>query len=422
MQTTRLVMSFLAGALITTAAAAAEPAPTLESRVDALLESRREALIEFRRDLHRHPELAGEEARTAGRIAARLEELGLEVRTGVGGHGVVAVLEGGLPGRVVAYRADMDAVRSPAPDPVPFASEVPGVRHICGHDIHVTVAMAIAEALAPQADQLPGTLVLLFQPAEETGEGALAMIKDGAMRSPVPEAIYAVHSAPLPVGQIAAGTGPTLPQRDRFSIQIEGAGDLDAAVRAVRKLIQEITVLDPKVARTGGSTTEPFAVAQIFRTAGEGASRTIAGQTTAYDRESSAGAQRRLREGLAALADETISLELDYRERTLSGVDNDPARVERAGAVIAERLGEERFRVATGVSPLFSEDFGFLQDHAPGVMFWLGVSNPEKGTLGLPHSPLFVADEEAITVGAKAMSAVLLEALAPEKVDPAAGS
>jgi hypothetical protein len=158
----------------------------LLDRMDRRIEGAREELIAVRRDLHRHPEVSGQEERTASVVAARLQSLGLEIQTGVGGHGVVGILRGGRPGPVVAFRADMDAVYSGAPDPVPFASETPGVRHICGHDIHTTVALGIAEAMTAIRDELPGAVKFIFQPAEENVRGAGAMIADGVLEDPAP--------------------------------------------------------------------------------------------------------------------------------------------------------------------------------------------------------------------------------------------
>ena len=139
------------------------------------------SLIDFRRHLHRFPEIAGEEQNTSAAIATRMKQSGLEVRTGVGGYGVVAVLKGKRPGPVVAYRADMDAIASTGPDPVPFSSEDPAIRHGCGHDMHVAIAVGIAETLAGFRDEMQGTVVFYFQPAEETAAGAAAMIADDAM-------------------------------------------------------------------------------------------------------------------------------------------------------------------------------------------------------------------------------------------------
>jgi metal-dependent amidase/aminoacylase/carboxypeptidase family protein len=166
----------------------------------AAIEARRESLIAFRRDIHRNPELANEEQRTASKAAGRLRELGFDVTENIGGYGVIGVLHGARPGPVVAFRADMDAVRSDAPDPAPFASERTGIRHICGHDIHTTIGLALAEGFAASRDSLSGSVMLVFQPAEETTNGARDMLADGAFDELRPDAIFAYHTAPPETG------------------------------------------------------------------------------------------------------------------------------------------------------------------------------------------------------------------------------
>jgi hypothetical protein len=143
----------------------AQHSATPAERIDKVIKDSTDDLIKLRRDLHSHPEVAGEEMRTAKVITEYLEALGLEVRSGVGGHGVVGVLRGGHPGPVVAYRADMDALASADPDPAPFASKYPGVRHVCGHDIHVTVGLGIPKALSDLRYYLSGTVKFFYQPA-----------------------------------------------------------------------------------------------------------------------------------------------------------------------------------------------------------------------------------------------------------------
>lgn len=183
--------------------------PRIEQRLSAVASE----MIEVRRDLHRHPEVSGREVRTEGVIASRLRALGLEVTAGVGGHGVVGVLTGGRPGRTVAVRADIDAIATNAPDPVDFRSETPGVRHICGHDIHATVALATAEGLSEVRADLPGRVVFIFQPAEENVTGARAMLATGVLEQWKPEAIFAFHTAPLEVGTIGTKPGVLLAGR-----------------------------------------------------------------------------------------------------------------------------------------------------------------------------------------------------------------
>ena len=194
-----------------------EPPPTgqpaLFPRVEQQLIEIAGEMIEVRRDLHRHPELSGQESRTEGVVATRLQRLGLEVTPGVGGHGVMARLTGGKPGRTVAIRADMDAVATNAHDPVEFRSETPGVRHICGHDVHTTVALAVAEGLAAVQSDLKGNVVFVFQPAEENVTGARAMLAAGALDAWQPELIFAFHTAPMEVGTIGTKPGVLLGSR-----------------------------------------------------------------------------------------------------------------------------------------------------------------------------------------------------------------
>ena len=278
--------------------------------VERTLVQQRDTIVALRRDLHTHPELSGEEQRTAGLVAERLRALGLDIRGGVGGHGVIAQLSGAYPGRTVGFRADMDAFASSAPDPYPFPSTTPGVRHICGHDVHTAVAIATAEAMAAVRSQLAGTVVFVFQPAEENARGARAMLDDGALASESVDAIFAFHTAPMPLGSIGTKSGVLL---DANSV-------------------------------APGATND-------------------------------------------------VALEL------------------RSRGVIRAVVGSEHLVVTTTVVPGFSEDFGHFQAIAPGVMFWLGVSNPERGTVGSPHSPDYVADDAAIHVAARTMSALLLAEL-----------
>ena len=179
----------------------------VHQRIAAYLDATAEEWVALRRDLHQHPELSGQEVRTAKIVADRLRKLGLSVRTGVGGHGVVAVLNGGRPGPLVAYRADMDAVRSASPDPVSFPSLEPGIRHICGHDVHVTIGLALAAALDRVKADLPGRVMFIFQPAEEQATGARAMLKAGLFATDKPDAIFGLHSAPLDVGRLTSKPG-----------------------------------------------------------------------------------------------------------------------------------------------------------------------------------------------------------------------
>ena len=180
-------------------------------RIAAHVDATTAEWVAVRRDLHQNPEVSGQEVRTAKVVADHLRKLGLEVRTGVGGHGVVGILTGGRPGPLVAYRADMDAVRSTAPDPVAFPSLVPGVRHICGHDVHVTIGLGLASALASVKADLPGRVMFIFQPAEERATGARAMLDAGLFSAGRPEAVAAaralMRALPMKVDSVSSGSG-----------------------------------------------------------------------------------------------------------------------------------------------------------------------------------------------------------------------
>jgi amidohydrolase len=395
-------------------AGAAPPIEEIAARLEAL----RENLIEARRDLHRHPEISGQEERTAKVVAERLEALGLEVTTGVGGHGIVAVLRGGKPGGVVGYRADMDATPSMMPDPIQeIASVTPGVRHICGHDVHTAVGLGVAEALTALREKLPGTVKFLFQPAEENAQGAKAMVADGALDAPTPEAIFTVHTVPLPVGQIGAVEGVTLVGRDMATVQIEGEGDRKVAAQAISETLTAATTLEmpDTMAELAamGLPSEEFALVQVLRVRPE----EVRAQVTVRGEVSRQQAKADIERRLAALDHEGLSFTLEYQPKAVAGVYSDPELVRASHDAIHAALGEDGLVVAPGAGPIFSEDFGSFLGTIPGAMFWLGVANAEKGLSGMPHSPDHAVDEAAIEVGAKAMAAVVWDFL--ERRDPA---
>jgi len=385
--------------------------PILE-RMDQRLAAVAEELVAIRRDIHRHPELSGQEERTAGIVAKHLAGLGFEVRTGVGGHGVVGVIRGGGEGPVVAYRADMDAISSTAPDAVPFRSETPGVRHICGHDIHTTVGLGIAEALAAVRDELPGTVKLIFQPAEESVQGARGMIADGVLDNPRPAAILALHTAPLEVGQIGVIEGMALPGLDVVKVTLSGDGDLEAAAQAYADLFGQVSTIGPPGPdlSIAGVPEFIFAYASGAEPAGED-SWVVQGFVRASGEDQYGRAKSDILAKLDAIDLEGVTHEVEYLDRWLADTINDQDLLDASVPTIRSRVGDDGVVVTRAPIPYFGEDFSFFQQEIPGALFWLGVSNSEKGTVGLPHSPDYVADEGSIQVGARTMAAVILELL-----------
>jgi metal-dependent amidase/aminoacylase/carboxypeptidase family protein len=379
----------------------------LSAPIDRTLTALQPEMVSLRRDLHRHPERSGEEVRTADMIARRLRALGLETRTKVGGHGVVGVLRGARPGPVIAYRADMDAVMTNDADPVDFRSVVTGVRHSCGHDLHVTIGLALATAFARNRSELNGTVLFLFQPAEETATGAQAMLDAGALRTPMPVAIYALHTAPYPVGQLATIDGDMMSGHDRFEITVRGAGDLTATTAMVARTLAALATVPAGAMLTPGARDmalllgpERVDSAGIVRFAGTFV-------TTSLRRS-------RVQQAVLALRDSApvgVVISSRYQPKAIPGVFNNTALTARAQAAAARVVGAPSMLAQSQIIPAFSEDFGHFQERVPGVFFFLGVSNPVTGTVGMPHTPNYVADEGALLVGARAMAAVLLDRL-----------
>ena len=211
-------------------------AATLDQRIDDAAKTVEPKVIEYRRDIHQHPELGNREFRTSKLIADRLQQLGIEVRTPIAHTGVVGVLRGGKPGRVVGLRADLDALPVTEQVDLPFKSTVRstyngqevGVMHACGHDAHVAILLGVAEVLSSVRSDLPGTVVFLFQPAEEgapQGEegGAALMVKEGALDNPKVDAVFGLHvTSRIAVGQISYRPGAEMAAVDSFRIKVHG--------------------------------------------------------------------------------------------------------------------------------------------------------------------------------------------------------
>jgi metal-dependent amidase/aminoacylase/carboxypeptidase family protein len=391
------------------------------ARIYSAIRDAESLLVSFRRDLHRHPETSGRERRTAALVAERMRALGWEVRTGIGGHGVVAILRGAKPGPAVAYRADMDAVSSGAPDPVEFRSITPGVRHICGHDIHTTVAVGIATALTPLRAELPGSVMLVFQPAEESARGAAAMLRDGVFGDPKPAAIFAVHCSPLEVGTVGAMDRLVLPGIQYVTAHIVGAGDVERADWQVRRLVQSLATVDDRGRRFGAAGAdgpsldsssvphEEYVWARIEEDpyVESRAARVFRVLIKAGGPRAREDAIRKFREGCAKVTAPGVRVKTWVEPEGLPATVNDSALVAASLPPLEAAVGKANVIRIRRAIPQFSEDFSRFQLEVPGAMYFLGVSNSQAGTVGMPHSPEFVADEGAILVGARAMANVL---------------
>jgi len=378
-------------------------------QVHAVLNRDEAKWIAYRRDLHRHAELSGAEVRTSQHVVAELKRLGLEVRTGVGGYGVVGILRGARPGPLIAYRADMDAFASSAPDPVDFPSLNAGIRHICGHDIHTTIALALATVLHQVRDSLAGSVMFIFQPAEERATGAKAMLADGVFASELPTELYGLHTSPYEEGRLATTPGPMMAGRDRFDVVLSGSGDLGAATTAVTQRINALGSIEPS--QIGTSQPPDFVLVQLNQPQSSGGQVRLTGTVSVASAVSRTRVATAIRSGLTSALPAFVTVVATYEEKWTAGVTNDAALATTAAAAVRTALGDAALATVTTIPPAFSEDFGSFQERVPGVFFYLGVANAAKGWNGLPHNPDYVADERAIVVGATAMAAVIVDRL-----------
>jgi amidohydrolase len=381
-------------------------------------EALRDKLVEIRRDFHMHPELSGEEVRTSGIVAERLTALGLAVATQVGGYGVVGVLEGGRPGPVVAWRADMDAFPSENTLDVPYNSVVPGVKHVCGHDVHTTIGLGIAEVLSEQREKIAGTIKFIFQPAEENATGAKAMIANGVLTNPEPKAIFGLHVWPLPVNSMGSVAGMILPGMRVLLIEYDSASapaeELDALTQQIYQALMPLaTVPDPSVAFDPEFSLSTFVTLIPVPDVDKETGRTKGLRVAIRTSEDEATCQQ-LRQELHTRMDEIATeshVKLSYTwwdDRAVPATLNDQALEVKMRGVLRQALGEENLLLMDRPFPFASEDFARYLGHIPGVFYWLGVANPEKGITGIPHTPDFDVDEDCIMVGVNAMSKMLL--------------
>lgn len=388
--------------------------PEITSQAETLAEE----VIALRRDFHQYPELSHQEERTARVAAEYLSSLGLEVQTGLAGHGVAATLTGARPGRTVAFRADMDALPLAEKVEVPWRSRVPGVMHACGHDFHLSLALGAARLLTMLQERLAGTYRFILQPAEEgppRGEdsGARGMVRAGVLKQPPVHAILGLHVAPtLEVGQIRYGREVVMAGSDHLVIRVTGKvahgatphRGLDPILVAAQALTQiraflsqEVDPRHPVVLSFGkiaGGNRFNILAEQVIL---EGSLRYL---QEPVRQQVLAG----LRRHLAGLAKATGAL-LELSHQTIYPIlRNDPRLADRAVEILRRLLGPRSLKPHPPA--MGSEDFSYYAAQVPAFYFFLGVRTP--GTKGQPlHSPEFNPDERALPVGLTAVAGLM---------------
>jgi len=412
-------------------AAAGETQPAaLDGLVSQAVERHAARTLEYRHRIHQHPELGNREHETAKLAADHLRGLGMEVRTGIAHTGVLGILEGGRPGPVVAVRADMDALPVTEDTDLPFKSttratyngfEV-GVMHACGHDVHTAVQLGVASVLADLQPQIPGTVLFIFQPAEEgppPGEegGAQLMLKEGAFAQPRPAAVFGLHTkANLPLGKVGFTVGPALAAVDSFKVSIRGHQTHGASphqgVDPVVTAAQAILALQTIPSRTL-DPIEPVVVTVGMIHGGERrniipAEVRLEGTVRTYSPEVRDTVERRMSEILTGITSAAGgSFSLDYDRGTLATV-NDPELARRMLPTVRALLPEGDVEMLPPT--MGGEDFAYFADQVPGFFFRLGTL--KEGTVSGPHhSPTFRADDDSVVVGVRVMSNLILDYL-----------
>jgi carboxypeptidase Ss1 len=375
-------------------------------------------IIKIRRQIHSNPELSFQEFETAKLVAGKLKSAGLAVKTGVGGTGVVGLLKGSQPGKVVALRADMDALPVQENVDVPFKSKKDGVMHACGHDTHVAMLLGAAMLLKKHEDDLHGSVKFLFQPAEEHGGkgGAKPMIEDGAMQNPKVDYVFGLHiDGDLPSNVFGLRAGPIMAAPDSFKIEIHGKGGHGS---------QPHTTIDPIFVSTqvitalqGVSTrmidqTQPFVISVCSIHSGsknniipddailEGTIRTLDEKVRSQAKKYLASVTKPVCKAFKA------SCKVEFMEDAYPVTINDEKVARRVFTILRTIRGTR----TKEIKPILGgEDFSRFLLKAPGVFYFLGTRNPDKGCLYTNHSSKFRVDEEVLKYGSLSLTKLALE-------------
>ncbi|MBB5942914.1 MULTISPECIES: M20 family metallopeptidase [Xanthomonas] len=393
-------------------------------------------VVEWRRDFHQHPELSNREERTAAKVAERLRALGLKPQTGIAHHGVVAIVKGALPGPKIALRADMDALPVTEQTGLPFASkatgeyrgETVGVMHACGHDAHTAILLGVAEALVAMRAQLPGEVMLVFQPSEEGAPGneeggASLMLKEGLFRDFKPQAMFGLHVfSSVQAGKIAVRGGPLMAASDRFSIKVIGRQTHGSApwngIDPIVTSADLIGAAQTVISRRANLSKQP---AVLSFGAIKGGIRyniipddvEMVGTIRTFDE----GMRQQIFADLKTVAEHTAAAHGAKAEAHVPDQDGNPATVNDP-ALTARMLPSLQAVVGAGnvyEPPLQmgAEDFSYYAQQVPSMFFFVGATAPgiDPATAPSNHSPQFLLDETALDVGLRAMLQVTLDYL-----------
>ena len=391
----------------------------------SLTQSDIEQIIRDRRDIHAHPELAYNEQRTANAVAERLAAYGYEVTRGVGRTGVVGLLSGlkQAPGAAseaappaLLYRADMDALPVQEENEVAYRSQNDGVMHACGHDAHVAIALGVARQMAREREALRGHLKFAFQPAEEGGNGAVAMIEDGVLESPLVTAAIGLHVwNNFPAGTVGIYAGPMMAAVDEFELIVEGRGGHGAmpqqTVDAIVTAAQVVTALQTIVSRNVSPldaavvTVGKFVAGAAFNIIAGTAH--LRGTVRTFNRETHAQIPdmfERVVRGVCLSMGATYRL--NYKRQTLPLINSEEI-CEMVAGCAAEVVGRKQVLRDESVRTMGGEDMSYFLERVKGCYFFLGTRNEARGLTHPHHSARFDIDESALATGVEIMTRVI---------------
>lgn len=393
----------------------------LLEKIKTLSEQYSAEVVESRRHLHANPELSYQEYNTVKFVAEKLKSFGLKVTEGVATTGLIAEIKGQNPGqKSIALRADMDALPISEANEVPYKSQVSGVMHACGHDVHTASLLGTAKILNAVKDQFQGTVRLLFQPGEEKNPGGASyMIRDGALKNPQPSGIIGQHVFPLlPVGKVGFREGMYMASCDEIYLKVIGKGGHaaapDLAVDPILIASHLIIALQQVISRNA-SPKQPT-VLSFGNIIGKGATNiipnevNIAGTFRAMNEEWRASALKKIKhmaesiaEGMGGKCEVEISKGYPYLE-------NNPELTRRIRRAAEAYVGPDN---VTDIDiTLGAEDFSYYSQVIPASFYRLGTSNPAKGITSYVHTPTFNIDEDALKIGPGLMAWMAVHELA----------
>lgn len=386
-------------------------------------EALRDELIAQRRDFHMHPELAFEEVRTSKIIAEQLQKLGLEVQTGIAKTGIVAILEGDEDGPTVLYRADMDALPIIEQNEVEYKSTTHGKMHACGHDGHMSIALAVAKIMSQNKQHIKGRIKFVFQPGEEGAGGALAMIKDGVLDKPEPDVSLGLHLwQPVPIGRVGVAKNAIMSGSSVFQITVKGKGGHAAMPH---------TTIDP-VACTGQLVSALHTIVGRRMNAMDGAvvlsvtglqtssmrhniipeTVEIMGTFRTFNAYTSELLEQHIRDvSFSVCESQGCTADVQIKHLNIPVV-NHPEVVARIRDALIDIVDEQA--LDEEVRTMASEDMSFLMEDIPGMFFLIGSSNPRKGLDYGHHHPRFDFDEDVLPLATAIMSRAISEYVMPD--------